>query len=98
MMYVATAQVTMRLFESNSLKDKRQVTRSVLARLRDKFEVSAAEVGGQDSWNLAQLGIACVSGDASHAQEVIERAVQYIEQTRPDIELSEVGYDVITLE
>ncbi len=98
MMYVATAQVTMRLFESNSLKDKRQVTRSVLARLRDKFEVSAAEVGGQDSWNLAQLGIACVSGDASHAQEVIERAVQYIEQTRPDIELSDVVTDLITLE
>ncbi len=98
MMYVATAQVTMRLFESNSLKDKRQVTRSVLARLRDKFDVSAAEVGGQGSWNLAQLGIACVSGDAQHAQEVVERAVQYIEQTRPDIELSEVGYDVITLE
>ena len=98
MMYVATAQVTMRLFESNSLKDKRQVTRSVLARLRDKFEVSAAEVGGQDSWNLAQLGIACVSGDASHAQEVIERAVHYIEQTRPDIELSDVVTDLITLE
>ncbi len=98
MMYVATAQVTMRLFESHSLKDKRQVTRSVLARLRDKFDVSAAEVGGQGSWNLAQLGLAGVSGDAQHAREVIERAIQYIEQTRPDIELSDVVTDVITLE
>ncbi len=97
-MYVATAQVTIRLFQSNSLKDKRQVTRSVLARLRDKFEVSAAEVGELASWNLARLGIACVSGEARHAQEVIERAVQYIEQTRPDLEISDVATDIITLE
>ncbi|HZC05513.1 MAG TPA: DUF503 domain-containing protein [Ktedonobacterales bacterium] len=98
MMYVATAQVTIRLFQSDSLKDKRQVTRSVLARLRDKFEISAAEVGGLESWNLAQLGIACVSGDASHAQEVIERAIHYIEETRPDIEISDISTEVITLE
>jgi hypothetical protein len=97
-MYVATAQVTIRLFQSDSLKDKRQVTRSILARLRDKFEVSAAEVGGLDSWNLAQLGIACVSGDAQHAQEVVEHAIHYIEETRPDLELSAVVTDVITME
>ncbi len=97
-MYVATAQVTIRLFQSDSLKDKRQVTRSILARLRDKFEVSAAEVGGQQTWNLAQLGLACVSGDARHAQEVIERAIKHIEQTRPDLEVADVATDLITLE
>lgn len=96
-MYVATAQVTIHLFQSGSLKDKRQVTRSVLARLRDKFAVSAAEVGALESWNLAQLGIACVSGDAQHAQEVIERAIQYIEESRPDVELSDVATEVITI-
>lgn len=97
-MYVATAQVTIHLFQSNSLKDKRQVTRSVLARLRDKFEVSAAEVGELASWNLAQLGIACVSGEAQHAQEVVERAIQYIEQTRPDLEISDIASEIFTLE
>ena len=97
-MYVATAQVTIHLFQSTSLKDKRQVTRSVLARLRDKFEVSAAEVGALDSWNLARLGIACVSGDAQHAQEVVERAIHDIEQTRPDLEITEAATDLITLE
>lgn len=97
-MYVATAQVTIRLFESASLKDKRQVTRSVLARVRDKFAVAAAEVGELDQWNLARLGIACVSGEASHAQEVIENAVHYIEESRPDVEITEVAYEVITLD
>ena len=97
-MYVAAAQVTIHLFQSNSLKDKRQVTRSVLARLRDKFAVSAAEVGELASWNLARLGIACVSGEAQHAQEIVERAIQYIEQTRPDLEISDVVTETITLE
>ncbi|HEX8732986.1 MAG TPA: DUF503 domain-containing protein [Ktedonobacterales bacterium] len=97
-MYVATAQVTIRLFESASLKDKRQVTRSVLARLRDKYAVAAAEVGELDQWNLARLGIASVSGEASHAQEVIENAVHYIEESRPDVEITDVAYEVITLE
>lgn len=97
-MYVATAQVTIHLFESYSLKDKRQVTRSLLARLREKFAVSAAEVDALENWNLARLGIACVSGEAQHAQEVVERAVRYIEQTRPDVEITEDTRDVITLE
>ncbi len=97
-MYVATAQVTIHLFQSDSLKDKRPVTRAILARLREKFEVPAAEVGGLESWNLAQLGIACVSGEAQHAQQVIERAIHYIEQTRPDIEISDIVTETITLE
>lgn len=97
-MYVATARVTIHLFESNSLKDKRQVTRSILARVRDKFDVSAAEVGALDQWNLARLGIACVSGDAQHAQDVVERAIRYIEETRPDVEVSDVASEVITVE
>lgn len=97
-MYIGTAQVKIHLFESYSLKDKRQVTRSILARLRDKFAVSAAEVGELDQWNLALLGVAYVSGDAGHAREVIESAIRYIEETRPDIELADVATDVITLE
>jgi uncharacterized protein YlxP (DUF503 family) len=90
--------VTIRLFESNSLKDKRQVTRSALARVRDKFAVAAAEVGNLESWNLARLGIASVSGDASHAREIVENAVHYIEESRPDVEITDVVYEVITLE
>ena len=66
-MYVATAHITLHLFESVSLKDKRQVVRSILARARNQFEVAAAEVGSQDMWNLAEIGIASVAGDSGHA-------------------------------
>jgi hypothetical protein len=97
-MYVATAHITLHLFASESLKDKRQVIRSVLARARNQFEVSAAEVGRQDVWNLAELGIACVSGDSGHALEVVEHVIRSIEASRPDLEVTEATTDVMSVE
>ena len=97
-MYVATAVITFRLDASGSLKDKRQVTKSVLARLRNQFSVAAAEVGALESWNLAVIGLAYVSNDANHAQEVIEHATRYIEESRPDVEITSAQFEVMTVE
>jgi uncharacterized protein len=97
-MYVAMCRVTLRIPTSASLKDKRQVVRSLLARLRNQFEVAAAEVDHQDLRQLAVLGLAYVSGDGGHAQEVLDRCVRYIEQTRPDVEVTEVQTDVVPLD
>lgn len=93
-MFTAIGQVTLHLPESGSLKDKRQVVRSVLARLRNQFEVAAAEVDRQDSWQIAILGLAYVSGDASHAEEVLDHAIRYIEDSRPDVAVADVQVDV----
>ena len=97
-MFIGACRVTLHLPASQSLKDKRQVVRSLLARLRNQFEVSAAEVEHQDLRQLATLGLAYVSGDAGHAQEVLDHAVRYIEETRPDVEISESSVDVIPYE
>jgi uncharacterized protein YlxP (DUF503 family) len=94
-MFTAIARVTLHLPESSSLKDKRQVVRSVLARLRNQFEVAAAEVDRQDSWQVAVLGLAYVSGDAGHAEEVLDHAVHFIEETRPDLAMTDVQVDVL---
>ncbi|HEY1391417.1 MAG TPA: DUF503 domain-containing protein [Ktedonobacterales bacterium] len=94
-MFTAIGQVTLHLPESGSLKDKRQVVRSILARLRNQFEVAAAEVDRQDSWQIAVLGLAYVSGEASHAEEVIDHAVRYIEESRPDLAMTDVQVDVL---
>ena len=94
-MFTAIAQVTLHLPESQTLKDKRQVVRSLLARLRNQFEVSAAEVARQDSWQVAVLGLAYVSGEASHAEEVIQHAVRYIEESRPDLAVTDVQVDML---
>ena len=87
--------MTLRLDASQSLKDKRQVVRSLLARLRNQFEVAAAEVADQDLRQLATLGLSYVSGDAQHAEEVLEHAARYIEATRPDVEISALSIEVM---
>jgi uncharacterized protein YlxP (DUF503 family) len=97
-MFVGAVRITLHLPESQSLKDKRQVVRSLLSRLRNQFEVAAAEVQSQDKRQLAVLGLACVSGDASHVEEVLDHAVRYIEETRPDVEVADVQLEVLTVE
>jgi len=97
-MYVAAYRVTLYLPASDSLKDKRQVVRSLLQRLRNSFEIAAAEVEEQDKRQIAVLGLAAVSGDAGHAEEVLEHAVRFIEETRPDVTVSAVQVELMTLE
>ena len=71
-MFVLTLQVEALLPASQSLKDKRQVVRSVLDTARRRFSVAAAEVAHQDLWQRTELGFATVSGSASHASEVMD--------------------------
>ena len=97
-MYVGALQLTLRIPLSASLKDKRQVVQSVLQRVRNKFEVAAAEVGTLESWQLATIGVSCVSNSARHAEEVLEHARRYIEKTRPDVEVTDEQLDIITMD
>jgi uncharacterized protein YlxP (DUF503 family) len=70
-----------------SLKDKRQVIKSVIARLRNEFNVSVAEVDRQDSWQVAVIAIVTVSNDGDYAHGLLSRAVQWVENSRLDCTL-----------
>lgn len=78
-MVVGTLVVTLQVPDSTSLKEKRQVVRSVTARLRQTFNVAVAEVGDQDLWQSAVIGVVCVSQDARHADEMCQKALRFIE-------------------
>ncbi len=93
-MNVGLCRVTLRLPENGSLKDKRQVVRSLTTRLRNKFNVSVAEVDDNDRWQTATIGITCVSNDAKHAREQLDRAVAFITHTRLDAELIDCDIEV----
>jgi uncharacterized protein YlxP (DUF503 family) len=93
-MIVGAAIVRLHLPASHSLKDKRQVVKSVLARLRGHFEVAAAEVDDQDVWQVATLGISCVSNDSAHAHDLLVTAIRYIEESRPDVEITDARVEV----
>jgi uncharacterized protein YlxP (DUF503 family) len=73
--------VELHLPDVDSLKGKRHVLKGLKAKVRARFEVSVAEVDHQDSWQRATLAVAFVSADARHANEVVSKAMDYIENT-----------------
>ena len=79
-MVVLVAEVELYLPESGSLKDKRQVVKSVKERVRGRFNVSIAEVDHLELWQRCGLALAAVSGDAARAEELMSKAIRFIEQ------------------
>jgi len=79
---------------SNSLKDKRQVIKSILDRVRDKFNISAAEVDDLDSWRRATLGFACVSKDQVFVDQVLQKALALVE-SNPEVEVADVQMEFV---
>lgn len=78
-MIVGTCTIELRLEWSNSLKDKRREIKSIIERVRAKFNVSIAETDCQDQWRTAVLGFAAVSGEGRHAEKVIQQVSDFIE-------------------
>lgn len=85
-MVIGAARVELHVHSSQSLKQKRGVVRAISQRVRNRFNVSVAEVGGQGTWQRVVLGISTVSGDAQSARRRLEKAIDFIE----DLHLAEV--------
>jgi hypothetical protein len=75
-MVVGVLRLTLYIHGASSLKDKRQVLRKVTDRLRSRFNVSVAEVGDNDVWQRAVVGIAAVANDHSFVNEVLDKCVR----------------------
>ena len=74
---------------AGSLKDKRQISRSLVARTRQRFNTSIAEVDTQDLRQTLTLGAAVVSGDGKRARQMIDEIIRFMEDNT-DAELIEV--------
>ena len=88
--------MTLHLPECHSLKEKRQVIKSVMARVRNQFEVAIAEVAQNDRWQIAVLGVSCVSNTRQHADDVLRHVQRYIEETRPDLIISHIEIELMS--
>jgi uncharacterized protein YlxP (DUF503 family) len=86
-MHVSVCQIKLRIPENQSLKGKRQVIKSIITRLQNRYKVSVAEVDNQNLWQLSTLGIACVSNHRRHADETLSNVVKFIVQNYPNVEL-----------
>ncbi len=91
-MVIGSALIELEIPDNDSLKDKRRVVKSVLARLRRDYNVAAAEVDALDEWRRAIIAIVTVSTDAGHAHSVLEKAVAGLDSWRLDCTLA--GYQV----
>ncbi len=92
---IGLATVSLQLQAAASLKDKRSVTRQLVARVRSRFNVAVAEVDDHDLWGTATLGIVCISTEGAHARSMLESVVEYIETTRLDADLFNVRIELI---
>lgn len=78
-MIIGAAEIKLYAPWVSSLKEKRMVVKSIIAKTQNKFNVSIAEVGEQDTHQTIILGIACVSGSVSQADSIIDNVIGFIE-------------------
>ena len=96
-MHVGIARVALHLAGNGSLKGKRMVVKSVAQRVRNRFNVAVAEVDTQDAWQVATLGIVCLSDDPRHSNEMLSKVIDFIESERLDAEVGAVEMELIAL-
>ncbi len=94
-MVVAVCTMQLEVFGGDSLKGKRSVIKPILARVRDRFNVSAAEVDDLDAWQRSTLAFACVSSDADYAHGLLMKVVEFIESSRFDANILDFQIDML---
>ncbi|NLP13843.1 MAG: DUF503 domain-containing protein [Clostridium sp.] len=78
-MVIGVCRVVLYINEGFSLKEKRHIIKSIIQRLRSKFNASVAEVDLNDKWKNAVIGISCVSNEAAHVDSMMANIVNFIE-------------------
>jgi len=91
-MVIGICTIELEIPMAASLKDKRQVIKSLTARLRKEYNVAVAEVDFHNAWNLTAIGIVTVSSDRDYAHGLLMKAVRRVEETRLDCDL--VDYQI----
>ncbi|MFH2056989.1 MAG: DUF503 domain-containing protein [bacterium] len=91
-MYIGSLTIHLRIPQSRSLKDKRRIIKGIKERLRQKFNISIAEVGDNDLWQSALLGVAAVGNDRRFLESVLTQVDNYI-LSRPEVIVGETEWE-----
>ena len=94
---VGVLQMVLHLPESGSLKSKRRYVSGLLQRVRQELHIAAAEVGELDRWQLAEVAFATVSGDGRHADEVLAKALRFVESHSDGMQITGVSTELLKL-
>jgi uncharacterized protein len=93
-MKIGILRVYFTILDAHSLKEKRMVLRSLKDRLLNTFNVSVAEIGCNDKWQVGELGIATVGNQARFVSEVMEKVKNFI-QSNPAVRIIEADIEII---
>lgn len=96
-MNIGVCKIRLRLPENLSLKGKRQVLKSIIARVSNKFNVCVAEIDDQDRWQLATIGVCCLSNNKRHANEILSKVVNFMVDSRFEVEILDYEIEIISL-
>jgi uncharacterized protein YlxP (DUF503 family) len=92
---IGVARVSLRIPENMSLKGKRQVVKSIIGRVRSRFDVAVAEVDDNDTWQLATIGICAISNNKRHSNQVLSKVVNFIINGHFDAEILDYSIEII---
>lgn len=93
-MHIGTLIITLYLHDTESLKDKRQIIKSLVETTRQKFNISIAEIDDLDKWRKATLGVACVANEAAHVNRVLDKVLDVME-SNPAVDVGEVALEML---
>jgi uncharacterized protein len=93
-MMVGLCTIELHIPDAQSLKGKRQVLSSLVTRLRNRFNISVAEIDEQDLWQKAILGIAYVANDTGRINQVLDQVLNFI-RANPSLELLRSQIEVL---
>jgi len=94
-MIVGVCRISLRIPGNMSLKGKRQVLKSIKTQTKNRFDVAVAEVEDQQLWQMATLGICCISNDSRYANEVLSKVVNFVTNGRFEAEMLDYKIEII---
>lgn len=94
-MVIGVCTIQLEILGNHSLKEKRRTVKPILARVRDRFNVSVAEVDDLDAWQRATLAFACVSNDPDYAHGLLMKVVDFIEHSHFDANVLDYQIELI---
>lgn len=78
-MFVSNMLINLTIYDALSLKDKRMVIKSLIERIKSRFNVSICEASDNDKWQVSNLGISFVSNESKYNEKIIEKIINFID-------------------
>ncbi len=94
-MVIGACSLELHIPGNGSLKGKRQIVKSLVSRLHREFNVSVAEVGAQDVWQSAVIGVVCVSSDPDYVHSLLTRIARWVDESRLDCDLIDYQIEIL---